>query len=140
MNVDKVIFDSPLEVRALDGDVFQLTKNFYVTLTLDGQLHGCEIPLGFTTDFCSVPRVPLAYTLFGGKYSRSGTLHDALYSGWHEVHIYNKHTREIVKITRELADDILFAALRAEGAFWITARAMYRGVRIFGGAFFKRKV
>jgi hypothetical protein len=139
MIVQKVVFDSFLETRELPEGIFQLTQDFHVSIKVEGEWHGCVVPKDFTTDFASVPRLPLAYGLFGGKYNRSGTVHDALYSAWHQIRVFHKNTREDLELSRSFADDVLFQALRAEGAFWITARLMYRGVRLFGGVFYKRK-
>jgi hypothetical protein len=38
-----------------------------------------EVPAGFETDFASVPRVPLFYTLFGDRAHREAVLHDYLF-------------------------------------------------------------
>ena len=38
-----------------------------------------EIATGFETDLASVPRIPLVYSLWGGKAHREGVLHDYLY-------------------------------------------------------------
>ncbi len=35
------------------------------------------VPVGFQTDFCSVPRhPPFVFGLFGGKFNRTGVMHD----------------------------------------------------------------
>lgn len=34
---------------------------------------------GFDTDFCSVPRFPLIYAVMGGRFNKTGALHDKLY-------------------------------------------------------------
>lgn len=39
------------------------------------------VPTGFVTDFSSVPRIPLAYLLVGGKARRAAVIHDWLYLG-----------------------------------------------------------
>lgn len=37
------------------------------------------LPVEFETDFCTVPRVPIAYQLWGGRNHREGALHDYLF-------------------------------------------------------------
>jgi hypothetical protein len=37
------------------------------------------VPAGFRTDFASVPRVPVAYTLFGDRAHREAVIHDYLF-------------------------------------------------------------
>jgi hypothetical protein len=76
--------------------------------------------------------------LFGGKYNRTGTLHDALYGDWHEVKLIHSAERHYVPITKEIADGILYRSLLDEGASKFTAYMMWKGVNVFGGAFFKR--
>ncbi len=137
MKVECFGFEGFLNVRALEGELYELLSDFSVKLVIDGKAVGCTIPKGFITDFCSVPRVPLAFTLFGGKYARSGTIHDGLYSGWPQVQLRVFPTDECIPITRELADEILYQVLRYEGASWFTAASMHRGVRLFGGAFYQ---
>lgn len=77
-------------------------------------------PAGFRTDFCSVPRVPIAYTLLGDRARRSGTLHDLLYTT-HEV-------------DRLAADNVLKEMLLLDGVDECEAQAFYLGVRLGGGS------
>lgn len=77
-------------------------------------------PAGFHTDFCSVPRVPLAYDLLGNRARQAGTVHDYLYTT-HEV-------------SRKMADEVLREMLLLEGVGHVEAMAFYLAVRMFGGA------
>jgi hypothetical protein len=80
------------------------------------------VPTGFVTDFASVPRVPIAFWLFGDRGNEAATLHDWLYSGAH------------AGLTREQCDGILKEALVAQGVpSWI-AWCFYWGVRMGGGS------
>lgn len=83
-----------------------------------------RVPDGFVTDFASVPRIPLAFTLFGGIGDRAATVHDWLYS-----------TGEV---PRQEADEILKSLLEEEGAGTVRASLMYAGVRIGGGSHYKQ--
>lgn len=58
------------------------------------------IPLGFSVDFASVPRLPLMYAMFGGRYARSAGAHD-----------YLCRTR---LVSREKADSIFLDLMRLE--------------------------
>lgn len=77
-------------------------------------------PVGFETDFCSVPRVPLAYDLLGNRARKSGTIHDLLYTT-HEV-------------TREQADQVLREMLLVDGVNECEAEEFYLAVRMFGAS------
>lgn len=78
------------------------------------------VPVGDTTDFCSVPRVPLVYEMLGNRARRAGAVHDRLYKS-HEL-------------TREMADKVLREMLMADGVDEIEAQAFYLAVRMFGGS------
>ena len=77
------------------------------------------VPKGFSTDFASVPRIPIAFTLFANKAKKSAVLHDWLYT--------------TKPFSREECDKAFLCAMEAEGLNWVTRQAMYRGVRL-GGA------
>jgi hypothetical protein len=80
-----------------------------------------EVPKGFRTDFASVPRLPLAYLLFGGDIGdAAATVHDFLYSG--------------TKAPRKVCDAVFREALKAEGVDSFRSWAMWAGVRMFGAA------
>lgn len=80
------------------------------------------VPIGFITDFASVPRVPFVFDWLGDRGHLAATLHDWLYSTPHPL----PH--------REAADDILYEALLAQGVGEIEATLIYEGVRIGGGS------
>ena len=138
MKIQKVSNSTYLDTREMAKDLFLLLKPLYCHVLIDEEWYECIIPEGFITDYCSVPRVPLAYTLFGGKYNRTGTFHDALYSDWKEIKIVHAASREELPITKELADGILYKSLVDEGAWSTTAYSMWLGVHTFGSMFYKR--
>ena len=57
---------------------------------------------GLQTDFASVPRIPIAYLIAGGRTNASSTLHDSLYA--------NHDTGRGKPITRLQADNLIFEA------------------------------
>ena len=77
------------------------------------------MPRGFYTDLASVPRLPFAYYLAGGRGVRAATLHDHLYT---------------IRADRSWADSVFYHALLAEGEPEIIAKAMHDAVRLAGGA------
>lgn len=70
-----------------------------------------EIPVGFSFDGASVPKLAVAYALFGGRYWRSALIHDFLC--------------RMRRISREKADLTFLEAMRLENEEEIRAmRAM----------------
>lgn len=65
------------------------------------------VPKGFSYDRASVPRMPVAYALFGGRYSRSAGVHDFLC--------------RMRRVRRETADLVFLEAMRVENAEEIAA-------------------
>lgn len=77
-------------------------------------------PIGHQTDFCSVPRVPIAYVMLADRARKSGTIHDRLYV-----------THEL---PREMADKVLREMLLLDGVGEIEAEEFYLAVRAGGGS------
>ena len=78
------------------------------------------VPVGFVTDFASVPRIPMVFDWLGDRGNLAATIHDWLYTNPHPVS------------SREDADEILQEALIAQGVGETEAEAMFIGVRTFG--------
>lgn len=82
-----------------------------------------EVPAGFVTDFASVPRVPIAYTLFGDRAHRESVVHDFL---------YQKHL-----VGKAKADRIFLEAMKVRKKGVFVRFAMYLGVVLGGGSAYK---
>lgn len=78
------------------------------------------VPIGFETDFASVPRLPLAFLLFGGVADEAAVVHDWLYSTG--------------ACSRKLADEVFAEASKACGVPAWRRGPMWLGVRLFGGS------
>lgn len=116
----RIKFLTPLRVLKQDGEWF-LTEDF--CFTLDEYKVMC-VPQGFKTDFASVPRLPFAYLLAGNTSHEAAVIHDWMYADGFE---------------RAFADDVFYAALRAEGVSLWRRWLMYRAVRLFGGGIYDAK-
>lgn len=77
-----------------------------------------RIPAGFVTDFASVPRVPVIYTLFGDRAHHESVPHDFLY----QTHLTAK----------PVADKLFREAMVARGKPKFVVEGMYWGV-VLGG-------
>lgn len=81
------------------------------------------VPVGFQTDFASVPRIPIAFDLTGDSAHEAAVVHDFLYTGKDGVH----------EVTRSVADSVLREASIVSGVPAWRAWMMWAGVRL-GGA------
>ena len=90
-----------------------------------------HIPAEFVTDCASVPRIPFAWLLAGGRGIRSSVLHDYPYQTGYwllEGHGQNE-------VPKDLVDEVFHESLLADpisGAGAFVARQMWRGVRLGG--------
>jgi len=137
MNV--VFVSRYIDATQLAPGVWQTNRAMYYHLLEDGK-PTIEIVIGanFVTDFCSVPRIPFAYLMFGGLADWAGMLHDSLYSPWTGVCVNELVSRKVIEITRSWADDVLEAALKACGIDWFSRKMMYAAVRLKGGDYYKK--
>lgn len=116
----KVTFANTPRLDMGEGDNdWILAADFLVRIEHDdGRAEWVTVPEGFITDLASVPRLPGAYVMFGGKARRSAILHDYLYK---------------TQRGRDFADAVFNQAMRNE-VNWFTRQFMYAGVRMFGQA------
>ena len=76
---------------------------------------------GFLTDYASVPRVPVAYLLFGDTSHRAAVIHDWLY---HHHEVCDEST----------ANSVLLEAMEVEGIPAWRRWGIYMGVKIGGSS------
>jgi hypothetical protein len=115
--IERVEFLSEFEARAVGRKQWALltplqAKVFYA----NGDEEWVIVPAGFVTDGASVPRLPLAYMLFGGRARKAATLHDYLYSRFRD---------------RSFADAVFFTAMEKEESATVRL-LMWLGVRVGG--------
>lgn len=109
-------FLTELDGRWLDDKRFMLLADLvYESDLLKDTL---TVQKGFVTDFASVPRVPIAYMLFGDRAHHESVPHDF---------IYQTH-----KFPKKIADSIFLEAMTARNKPLYVRQAMYWGVVIGG--------
>jgi hypothetical protein len=119
-------FKTELDAKLKDDDTVWVLDSL---LVYQSDLVGTVIvPVGFETDFASVPRVPIAYTMFGDRAHREAVIHDYLY-----------RIDATPPVERDVADDVFLEAMECRGKGWFVRYAMYWGVRLGGGSSYHKK-
>lgn len=103
----------------------KIDKKVLFSLLEQQQVNGYIIPVGFVTDFASVPRSLWNILPPIGKHNRAALLHDYLY------------TENIG--SRKKADELFLAVMIEDGVSVFTAWIMYLGVRIGGSKAWRNK-
>jgi len=119
-------FLTELDVRCLDDGLWRLDAPLiYASDVLDATV---IVPPGFTTDFASVPRVPIAYWFWGDRAHREAVIHDYLY-----------RSDSVPVVPRELADDVFEEAMCCRGKSCGVRWPMFWGVRLGGWTAYHKK-
>ena len=121
-------FLTDLDARLKDNDKIWIIDSPLIYIS--GILGKITVPLGFQTDFASVPRVPLFYTLFGDRAHRESVIHDALY----RIDFPGN-------VSYNTANRVFLEAMECREKGFFVRYAMYAGVCIGGWtSFHKRKM
>lgn len=109
-------FMTKLAVEMIDDDTWKLEHPLVYQSDIAGNI---SVPEGFETDFASVPRIPIAYTLAGDTAHAAAVVHDYLYGD--------------KSVKRSLADAVFEEAMNVSGISWWRRKLMWLAVRTFGG-------
>lgn len=107
-----------------DGKTFRLLEPFTYYMEGDSD-NTITVPVGFETDFASVPRVftPLVERM--GRHSKAAVVHDYLYS-------------QPDMLTRKECDKVFLEAMKVSGVNVRLRWSMYFAVRLFGWLHFNK--
>lgn len=117
-------FWTPLVARKDGRRVWVLAKELVYSSGIYEAPPSILVPVGFCSDFASIPRIFWIVIPPDGSYTAAAVLHDFLY--------------DETDIPRSLADGIFLEAMKVSGTPWIARWMMWLAVRLFGG--FCRKV
>jgi len=112
-------FTSPLVVEFLGEGKWRLRHAF--AYQLEGSDKVVKVPVGFVTDFASIPKIFWSILSPYGKYGKAAVVHDWLYH----------HNKEY---DRKQADNIFKEAMKVLKVNWLTRGIVYNAVRWFGGS------
>jgi hypothetical protein len=118
-------FLTELDVKCINDGAWELDTALVYDSDIVGQIIA---PIGFQTDFASVPRVPVFFTLFGDRAHREAVLHDYLY-----------RSDAIPQAERKQADEVFLEAMKERGKGFAVRYAMYWGVRLGGWTEYHKK-
>lgn len=112
-------FATDLTVECVNGksERWRLVKELVYESDIAGTV---TVPVGFETDFASVPRLPVVYMLVGNLAHLPAVVHDYLY--------------RYALVSRKVADKVFLEAMNACGIWAWRRYPMYWGVRLFGGS------
>ncbi len=119
-------FKTKLEVENITDNTWRLSAPLCYESSIVGTV---EVPTGFETDFASVPRVPIAYILFGDRAHHEAVIHDYLYR------IDSKP-----EASYSQANNVFLEAMKERGKGFFVRYAMYWGVCIGGWAAYHKKM
>ena len=127
-------FLTVLQTQDIDDNNFFILKDLiYQSRCLNGIV---TVPKGFKSDGSSTPRVPVVYTLYGGKAHHEGVLHDYLYRVPNHTILFSKAGEGLENtvrvISKKEADTVFLEAMTARDKPWHVRWGMYLGVK-FGG-------
>ena len=106
-----------LDTRTIDDDTVKLIVDFTYASKLLNRI--ITVPAGFVTDFASVPRLPFAYLVAGGRGKMASVIHD---------YFYQTHTCR----DRKSADRVFLEAMKESGVGIFPRGTMYSAVRLAG--------
>lgn len=105
-----------------DSRVWRVTFPLVYASDLIGQV---LVPEGFETDFASVPRIPLIYSMWGDRAHREAVLHDYLF-----------RSDSVPKTSFDVANEVFLEAMAACGKSWCVRYPMYWGVCLGARSYF----
>ena len=122
-------FLTDLIINQLTDSVFELVEPLIYQSDILGGFK-VSVPRGFQSDGASVPRVPIAYMLYGDRAHHEAVIHDYLY-----------RSDSIPEVAFKTANEAFLEAMECRGKPWYVRRPMYLGVVFFGfSCYHKRKV
>lgn len=120
-------FVTPLRLEFLDDCRWSLTEPFSFASCVTESI--IRVPVGFVTDFASIPRGLWNLLPPTGRYGKAAVIHDWLY----QTRDAGTH-----KVWRDEADAVLNEGMETLGVGRLTRWTIYAGIKVGGGVAWKR--
>jgi hypothetical protein len=131
--VTRVLGD--IDVRHVgDGRHWLLLTEFGYHLGHEDGPEFVLVPIGFLTDFASIPRAFWPVLPPAGRYAPAALVHDWLYA---YPYVYTPTGTR--RLTRDEADRVFLEIMTVLGVGWWTRHVMHRAVRLFGAQAFEKR-
>lgn len=127
-------FTTPLDLRYMDGRKWEVRAPFEFHLDHLGSNERVVIPVGFITDFASIPRALWRVLPPTGQYGKAAVIHDWLYQYRIVTVLWPQVDKAVGArlVERAEADHILLEGMQALEVGWLTRSTIYSGVRAGG--------
>jgi hypothetical protein len=106
-----------------DGKTWYLRSDFGFDRGKEGSGDTITVPIGFSTDFASIPRIFWTVLPKWGKYGNAAVVHD---------YLYYRQELNAAKLPRKTADDILLEGMIVLNVVPWQRFVIYHAVRWFG--------
>lgn len=122
-------FLTPLELMYIDGHLWEVIAPFEYGVGAETSDTKVVVPIGFITDFASVPKVLWNLLPPTGSYGKAAVVHDMLYQHpWVQI----PGPVATKSLDRKSCDDIFNEAMGVLQVGKWTRRMVYSGVRVGG--------
>lgn len=123
-------FTKPLRVEAVDARQWKLLEEFGYYIGTENSNEYVPVPVGYVTDFATIPRAFWSVIPPWGKYGKAAVIHDFLCT---DKYFLRKTEDGVEKIecSRKQADDIFLEAMGVLGVDDVTKTMMYAAVRAY---------
>ena len=129
-------FTSPLVVTPMpDGRRWRLVERFRYRIGSMESDRIITVPVGFVTDFASIPWLFWQFLPAWGRYGKAAVVHDYLY----QHHMIQVSENLYFTFSRDQADDIFHEAMLVENTRHWKAKLMWLAVRLCGWLAWRRK-
>ena len=119
-------FTKPLIVEVLTKNKFKIVESFEYHIGKYPSDETVIVPIGFVTDFASVPRIFWTLVSPIDSHAKAAVLHDFLYNIGYK--------------TRKECDEIFYESMKVLGVSKYKALIMFKAVRVFGFPFYKKRI
>jgi hypothetical protein len=125
-----------LDLIYIDGSDFMLDADYNCYWEEKGKEYRVRVPKGYVTDLSSIPRWARSVIPVVGRQNGPSVIHDYIYEplspqvgGGHQLRGW----------TKQDADNLFLAAMKAAGVNWYRRNAMYLAVKFGGGRAWRTK-